>query len=66
MKKSPSTTETIFALVFIAMLMILTSFTAIRNNTLESENYNLRQQLGESRFELQMITETNNIATFTK
>ena len=46
--------------------MIVLTATAIRNNTLETENYNLRQQLGETRFELQMITETNNISTFKK
>ena len=56
----------LFTIVSILALMIVLTATAIRNNTLETENYNLRQQLGESRFELQMITETNNISTFTK
>ena len=56
----------LFTIVSILALMIVLTATAIRNNTLETENYNLRQQLGEKRFELQMITETNNISTFTK
>lgn len=56
----------LFTIVSILALMIVLTATAIRNNTLETENYNLRQQLGETRFELQMITETNNISTFTK
>lgn len=56
----------LFTIVCILALMIVLNATAIRNNTLETENYNLRQQLGEKRFELQMITETNNISTFTK
>ena len=56
----------LFTIVCILALMIVLTATAIRNNTLETENYNLRQQLVEKRFELQMITETNNISTFTK
>ena len=56
----------LFNIVSILALMIVLTATAIRNNTLETENYNLRQQLGEKRFELQMITETNKISTFTK
>ena len=56
----------LFTIVYVLALMIVLTATAIRNNTLETENYNLRQQLGEKRFELQMITETNNISTFTK
>ena len=56
----------LFTIICILALMIVLTATAIRNNTLETENYNLRQQLGEKRFELQMITETNNISTFTK
>ena len=56
----------LFTIVCILALMIVLTATAIRNNTLETENYNLRQQLVDKRFELQMITETNNISTFTK
>lgn len=56
----------LFTIISILALMIVLTATAIRNNTLETENYNLRQQLVEKRFELQMITETNNISTFTK
>ena len=56
----------LFTIICILALMIVLTATAIRNNTLETENYNLRQQLVEKRFELQMITETNNISTFTK
>lgn len=61
-----SKSQHLSTIVCILALMIVLTATAIRNNTLETENYNLRQQLGEKRFELQMITETNNLATFTK